>query len=323
MLWDLWYFFEFSVGILIDCLSEMASEGEHPPTLEAGPEESNDGKGDTSQDEDFSDIAEYHILSMTSTDRMGNPVFCFKASCLPPRKECDYDKLLRYMKTEMDTLVESDYSIIYLHHGLTSKNKPSLKWLRQVYGKFDRRYKKNLKALHVVHPSTFVKVCITLFKPLISKKFGRKLHMNATLSQLSENFFVDKLDVPPTVKVYDEKIQAGLTKKGKKAGGDAAAPAEAVGTVFGAYLEAMEVSATVPDVPQVVVDIATHITDTGIDTEGIFRRSVSLAVVRQIKADYNAGRPVDLAAKNDVQLSAVLLKSFFRAWWFAFAHSFQ
>lgn len=36
--------------------------------------------------------------------------------------------------------MESDYTLLYLHHGLTSDNKPSLSWLRDAYREFDRKW---------------------------------------------------------------------------------------------------------------------------------------------------------------------------------------
>lgn len=45
----------------------------------------------------------------------------------------------RYLKFTLDQYVESDYTLVYLHHGLTSENKPSLSWLRDAYREFDRK----------------------------------------------------------------------------------------------------------------------------------------------------------------------------------------
>lgn len=44
-----------------------------------------------------------------------------------------------YLKGTLDQYVESDYTLIYFHHGLTSENKPSLSWLRDAYREFDRK----------------------------------------------------------------------------------------------------------------------------------------------------------------------------------------
>ena len=46
----------------------------------------------------------------------------------------------RYLKHTLDQYVESDYTLLYLHHGLTSDNKPSFSWLRDAYREFDRKW---------------------------------------------------------------------------------------------------------------------------------------------------------------------------------------
>ena len=67
----------------------------------------------------------------------------------------------------LDEYVDMDYSLLYFHHGLTSKNKPPLRWLWDVYKALDRRYKKNLKSLYLVHPTNFIRVVWNFFKPII------------------------------------------------------------------------------------------------------------------------------------------------------------
>ena len=73
----------------------------------------------------------------------------------------------RYLMFTLDQFVEEDYSVVYFHHGLNSQNKPPFRWLLQAYRAFDRKYKKNLKALYLVHPTNFIRVVWQLFKPFI------------------------------------------------------------------------------------------------------------------------------------------------------------
>lgn len=47
--------------------------------------------------------------------------------------------LSRFMKKTLDQYVEMDYVIVYFHHGMTSKNKPKLSWMVQVYRELDRK----------------------------------------------------------------------------------------------------------------------------------------------------------------------------------------
>ena len=52
----------------------------------------------------------------------------------------NYFQFFSYLKFTLDKYVESDYSVVYLHYGLNSQNKPSFGWLREVYREFDRKY---------------------------------------------------------------------------------------------------------------------------------------------------------------------------------------
>ena len=53
-----------------------------------------------------------------------------------------------YLKFTVDHYVESDYTILYLHHGLTTSNKPSFNWLRQMYKALDRKYVQKHRSLY-------------------------------------------------------------------------------------------------------------------------------------------------------------------------------
>lgn len=126
----------------------------------------------------------------------------------------------------LDKYVEQDYSLVYFHHGLTSKNKPPLSWLWQAYRAFDRKYKKNLKALYLVHPTNFIRVvwhlfravirlvlvcgnynvsclpvltCDVLFFKYFSAKFGRKVMYVNYLQELSQHLDLDQLCIPQAV----------------------------------------------------------------------------------------------------------------------------
>lgn len=99
----------------------------------------------------------------------------------------------------MESYVKQDYSLIYFHYGLSSKNKPSLGWLVQAYKAFDRNYKKNLKALFLVHPTNFLKFVSQIFRPLISAKFGKKLNYIHTLKELNEFIPIEYLDIPQEI----------------------------------------------------------------------------------------------------------------------------
>jgi len=89
----------------------------------------------------------------------------------------------------LDKFVEEDYSLVYFHYGLTSKNKPPLSWLWQAYRAFDRKYKKNLKALYLVHPTNFIRVIWQIFRAAI-RYVTCQLQPHLTLLCLSINFSI-------------------------------------------------------------------------------------------------------------------------------------
>lgn len=68
---------------------------------------------------------------------------------------------LLYLITLLDPIVKGDYVIAYFHTLTSSSNYPSFSWLREVYNILPYKYKKNLKAFYVIHPTFWTKVsCI-------------------------------------------------------------------------------------------------------------------------------------------------------------------
>lgn len=69
--------------------------------------------------------------------------------------------LSRFMKKTLDQYVEMDYVIVYFHHGLTSKNKPKLSWMVQVYRELDRKWATVLNCLSIFN-EYMKKLCLIL-----------------------------------------------------------------------------------------------------------------------------------------------------------------
>uniref|UniRef100_A0A8D0RL56 Rho GTPase activating protein 8 n=1 Tax=Sus scrofa TaxID=9823 RepID=A0A8D0RL56_PIG len=223
----------------------------------------------------FYDVARHGILQVAGEDRLGRRVVTFSCCRMPPSHELNHRRLLEYLKYTLDQYVESDYIIVYFHHGLNSRNKPSLGWLQSAYKEFDRRYKKNLKALYVVHPTNFIKVLWNILRPLISHKFGKKVTYFNYLSELHEHLKFDQLIVPPEVQRLKDKNRGEL-------------------------------------IPPVMRFTVTYLREKGLRTEGLFRRSASIQTVREIQRLYNQGKPVNFDDYGDIHVPAVILKTFLR-----------
>lgn len=138
---------------------------------------------------------------------VGRPIVVVYAYRLPSNKTFDHQKFLRYLQKTLDKLVELDYSIVYFHYGLRSHNKPPLKWLLQAYQILDRNYKKNLKALFIVHPTRFIKIVWKLFQPFISSKFGQKVNYVNFLNELDSSIRVQSLNIPQPIYDHDETLR--------------------------------------------------------------------------------------------------------------------
>lgn len=152
-------------------------------------------------DIEFADIAKSGVLQVGGDDVDGRRVVLFSACRLPSNgTEKVHDRLLRYVRATLDTLVTSDYAIVYLHQGLTRDNRPSFGWLRKAYQELDRKYKKNLKALYIVHPTGWIRIFWTVVRPFISDKFVRKVVYVSQLSELANYVDLSHLEVPFTVR---------------------------------------------------------------------------------------------------------------------------
>ncbi|XP_055701470.1 uncharacterized protein LOC129800825 [Phlebotomus papatasi] len=138
-----------------------------------------------------------------------NAIIIFSACYLPDRSRTDYhyvmDSLFLYVVQTLDQLVTDDYVIIYLHGGSCRNNVPPFNWLRKCYQLLDRRLRKSLKTLYMVHPTFWLKSLVLMSRPFISSKFWRKLIYIKNLEDLYTKVPVEKTAIPEKVKQYNSK----------------------------------------------------------------------------------------------------------------------
>ncbi|KAL2088769.1 hypothetical protein ACEWY4_015668 [Coilia grayii] len=263
-------------------------------------------------DDPYYDIARHQIVEVAGDDNFGRKVIVFSACRMPPHHQLDHQKLLMYLKHTLDQYVESDYTLIYFHHGLTGENKPSLSWLRDAYREFDRKYKKNIKALVIVHPTMFIRTLLILFKPLISFKFGRKISYINYLSELDELVKCEQLVIPSRVREYDEKIRQALKPSAQVPKSPPRSP-PLPNQQFGVPLPVLKVRGGDSEgIPLVMRDTVEFLRTQGLEMEGIFRRSANITLVKSVQEKYNSGEEVNFTEMEDVHLAAVILKTFLR-----------
>ncbi|KAF8790892.1 protein prune homolog 2-like isoform X1 [Argiope bruennichi] len=135
-------------------------------------------------------------------------IIVFSACYLPDRSRLDYDyvmdNLFLYVLTTLSQLVAEDYVLVYLHGATSRSCMPSFGWLKRCYQMIDRRLRKNLKGLYLVHPTFWLKTIVIMTKPFISSKFSRKLRFVNSLQELEELIPMDHVCIPDKVKEFDE-----------------------------------------------------------------------------------------------------------------------
>lgn len=255
--------------------------------------------------EDFSDLADLGIVDVVGDDKGGRKIIVVSACRLPGNKGFDNQRFLRYLMATLDQYVDMDYSLVYFHHGLTSRNKPPLSWLWGFYKVLDRRYRKNLKSCFIVHPTNFIKVVYNFFKPIISVKFGRKIQYVNKLSELSTFMDLERLPIPKSVTEHDRKLHRNSPPVTRSLG--SWTPSQQFGVTIEWISSQQQVS--VPPVMTRCIDFLSH--PDCLEVEGIFRRSANAAVVRELQTKIDQGENIDFEIQ-DVHIAAVLLKTFLR-----------
>ncbi|NXX57070.1 RHG08 protein, partial [Scopus umbretta] len=270
-------------------------------------------------------------------DDSGRKVITFSCCRMPPSHQLNHTRLLEYLKYTLDQYVENDYTVVYFHYGLKSLNKPSLKWLQTAYKEFDRkyvskifvlpsmifkslltisfsfpRYKKNLKALYVVHPTNFIKILWNIFKPLISHKFGKKITYLNYLSDLRDHLKYDQLNIPQEVIRHDENLRG--KQKGKLPPVVKVPPPRPPLPTqqFGVSLQYIKDKNKGELIPPVMKETVSYLKRKGLQVEGLFRRSASIQTIKDVQKLYNQGKSVNFDDYHDIHIPAVILKTFLR-----------
>uniref|UniRef100_A0ABM5GH53 Rho GTPase-activating protein 8 isoform X1 n=2 Tax=Pogona vitticeps TaxID=103695 RepID=A0ABM5GH53_9SAUR len=261
----------------------------------------------------YYDVARHNIIHFIGDDHLGRKVIAFSSCRLPPSHQLDHSRLLEYLKYTLDQYVENDYTVVYFHYGLNSQNKPSLSWLQSAYKEFDRKYKKNLKAVYIVHPTNFIKIIWKIFKPLISHKFGKKVVYLNYLSDLRAHLKYDQLNIPEEVIRHDENLQTKCKEK-RPSPVKLPPPRPPLPTQqFGVSLQySLKAKNQGELIPPVMKDTVAYLKRKGLRTEGLFRRSASMQIIKEIQKLYNQGKPVNFDDYSDIHIPAVILKTLLR-----------
>ncbi|XP_032078036.1 rho GTPase-activating protein 8 [Thamnophis elegans] len=258
------------------------------------------------------DVARHGIVHSAGDDSLGRKVITFSSCRLPPSHQINHCQLLEYLKFTLEQYVESDYTLVYFHYGLNSQNKPSLSWLQSAYKEFDRKYKKNLKALYIVHPTNFIRIIWNVFKPLMSHKFGKKVFYLNYLSELRDHLKYEHLNIPEEVIRHDENLRMKQKSRSLPPAKRPPPRPPLPTQQFGVSLQYLSAKNKGELIPPVMNHTVAYLKKRGLKTEGLFRRSSGIKTIQEIQKLYNQGKSVDFDEYGDIHIPGVILKAFLR-----------
>ncbi|KAM3827877.1 BCL2/adenovirus E1B 19 kDa protein-interacting protein 2 isoform 2-T3 [Vipera latastei] len=149
-----------------------------------------------------------------------NAIIVFAVCFMPESSQPNYrylmDNLFKYVIGSLELLIAESYMIVYLNGATTRRKMPSLGWLRKCYQQIDRRLRKNLKSLIIVHPSWFIRTLLAITKPFISSKFSQKIRYVFTLAELAELIPMDSVTIPECIKQIDQELNGKQEQKSEQ-----------------------------------------------------------------------------------------------------------
>lgn len=143
------------------------------------------------------------------TGHCAEAIIVFSACYLPDVSRPDYhyvmDNLFLYVLWTLERLITDDYILVYLHGSAAKHRLPTFHWLRKCYQLINRRLRKSLKKLYLVHPTFWLKTIMWMSKPFISKKFSRKVCYVSSLNELMQELPVEPNAIPDRVREFDSR----------------------------------------------------------------------------------------------------------------------
>jgi prune family protein 2 len=147
-------------------------------------------------------------------------IILFSGCFLPDRSRREYgylmDHLFLYVLSTLEELIVEDYMLVYLHGATPKSCQPTFGWLKRCYQLIDRKLRKNLKGLYLVHPTFWLRTVVACTKPFISTKFSRKVQFVNTLANLCLEIPTEHLVIPDCVLQFDFDLKCAELKRQKQ-----------------------------------------------------------------------------------------------------------
>ncbi len=154
-------------------------------------------------EEDLSHLEETECLYRAKCrDKLGREVIViigkwFKLS------QVNQDQALLYLIKVLDEAVDNNYVVVYFHARTSRENMPYFSWIRDAYTALTYKYKKNLKAFYVVHPTMWSRMTCWWVSTLVTPAVKNKIRNVHSLKELESVVDVKALSIPMFITEQD------------------------------------------------------------------------------------------------------------------------
>lgn len=176
----------------------------------------------------FTDLKLRRVLYKAGVDASGRSVFVFTPRCAfedddGKKGELMLRRMFLYFLWTMREHVREPYCVVYCHTRMSWFSKKHFQWLRNMYKLLGRDFRKNLKAMYVVHHTRLVKLAFFMARPFLSKKFYEKLNF-VKVCELEAAVTPAMLRLPQLVREFEglpahvPKVCVGGRRSGRRGG---------------------------------------------------------------------------------------------------------
>ncbi|XP_068778692.1 bcl-2/adenovirus E1B 19 kDa-interacting protein 2-like protein isoform X1 [Struthio camelus] len=131
-------------------------------------------------------------------------ILLFAACHLPDSSIPQYDyvmeHLLRYIAGTLEVTVADRYVLVCLSGATARGQIPSFGWMKRCYQAVDRRLRKSLQAVIIVHPTWYIKALVALSRPFLSPTFSGKVRFATRLQELTQLIPLEPALIPEPVR---------------------------------------------------------------------------------------------------------------------------
>lgn len=155
-----------------------------------------------SQEEDLSSIEETSCIYRAGYDKQGRAVIVFIGKWFK-HSQINLEKALLYLIRTVEPVADKDYVVVYFHTRTSKDNTPQYSWIKDVYRTLTYKYKKNLKAFYVVHPTLWAKITCWWFSTFMAPAIKNKIFYVKALEELNASMDVNGLSIPMFITEQD------------------------------------------------------------------------------------------------------------------------